>query len=366
MDLRRAICGVLLAGSCVAVAGQEPSTFQGRPTDAVVQQRLESGEARLVAWGARAVLVDKRVSLLPEVESLIVGWEPRFAARPALWTQDYRYAMIAMLDTVIQMDGSLPAKTIAGLDRTLDTQRILLLVRMPWDEAGPIWKTLYEPDTTQYFGTTRVAAEMLAAHPPPGFAADLLRRITVNARVEVYSPNSGVGGGGFGGGGVDCGTGPPLSNDWPEVGSYALQDTPKIKGAVLLEGTGDVYVVREVNRRGWPDICGGFMSLTDEMRDQFVGKMINAGGEPIDLKPVVRIEFTTREAYYTRVVAFVEEQQAKFGEVLTRLVARGVMTEDEQRTAALRIRITLWDARGEDAVDLPPIAFRPPVEWVSR
>ena len=331
-----------------------------------MRQWLESGEPRLVAWGARAVLVDKRVSLLPEVESLIVGWEVRFAARPALWKQDYWFAIVAMLDTVIQMDGSLPAKTIAGLDRTLDTQRMLLLVHMPWDEAGPIWKTLYEPDTKQYFGTTRVAAEMLAAHPPAGFAADLLRRVTVNATVEVYSPNWGVGGGVMGSSIVDCAQAAPHGVEWPEVGSYAFQDTPKIKGAVLLEGTGDVYVVREVNRLGWPNICGGFKNLTDEMRDQFVGKMLDAGGEPIDLKPVVRFEFTTREAYYTRVVAFVEEQQAKFGRVLTRLVARGVMTEDEQRAAAFRIRITLMDARGKDAVDLPPIAFRPPVEWVSR
>ena len=47
------------------------------------------------------------------------------------------------------------------------------------------------------------------------------------------------------------------------------------------------------------------------------------------------------------------------------MVERGVMTEEEQRGAALRMRITLEDYRGKDAVDLPKIAFRPSIEWVS-
>jgi hypothetical protein len=341
--------------------------MQERPTDALVRQWLEDGEPRLTAWGARSVLVDNSTALLPEVENSIERWELRFVARPSLWDHDHQYAIIVMLDTVIQMGGSLPAKTVAGLDRTLDPQRILLLEQMPWQEAGPVWRTMYEPDAPQHFGTTRVAAEMLALHPPPGFASDLLRRITVSARVEVYSPGAGLGVGTSGGSGGDCAQGAPRGNDWPETGSYTLQDSPKVKGAKLLEGTSDVYVVRAVSRWYWPSLCGGFRALTDEMRDRLVGKMLDekAGGEPIDLSPKVRIEFTDREAYDTQVVGFVEEQQARFSRLVAKLVERGVMTEEEQRGATLRMRITVEDSRGKDAVDLPKIAFRPPIEWAS-
>ncbi len=350
--------------------------MSGSPDDALVRQWLESGDPRLAAWAAHAVLEDRRDALLPAVESTIERWITIVHAQPSLWDQDHWYGMTAMLDAVIQRDGELPAATLASMDVPNFPQaaRIVLLLRLPWTEAEPVWTALYRPDSSEDFATTRVAAEMLASHPPEGFAADHLRRIKVSGRIVVIDDSGGGSGGSIGGASSCCGATQVRSRDWPEVGSYALQDSALQDSAlhasakVLLDRPVPVYLIREVNRQGHPGVCGGFSALTDAMRLELLGTMLgqDPAGMQTELTPQMLLRFRNRESYRVQVMAFVDDQKAKFDRVAAELAARGLLTDEERRGISLHLRLTLDDQRQKDAVDLPPILFAPPVAWASQ
>lgn len=349
--------------------------MSGSPDDALVRQWLESGDPRLAAWAAHAVLEDRRDALLPAVESTIERWITTVHAHPSLWDQDHWYGMTAMLDAVIQRDGELPAATLASMDVPNFPQaaRIVLLLRLPWTEAEPVWKALYRPDSED-FATTRVAAEMLASHPPEGFAADQLRRIKLSGRIVVMDDSGGVSGGSIGGGITCCGALQLRSRDWPEAGSYALRDSTLQDSArhasakVLLDRPVPVYLIREVNRQGHPGVCGGFSALTDAMRLELLGGMLgqDPAGMQIELTPQLLLSFRNRENYRVQVMAFVDDQKAKFDRVAAELAARGLLTDEERRDISLHLSLTLDDQRQKGAVDLPSILFPPPVAWASR
>jgi len=278
--------------------------------------------------------------------------------------------MVVMLDTEIQLDGVLPAKLLASFDKMLDTQRLMLLRNLPWDEAEPVWKSLYQPARPDSAQATRVAAQMLVQHPPAGFAAQLLQTIDVRARVIVVDPDSGLGfGQGFG---SCCGAGvASLGDDWPYAGSYVLLDPPRDGSPppsyekLWLAGVDPVYVWRQVNRTYWASICGGLFGLNDAIRSHLVGTLL--GGNPVSPFPEktieLQIEFHDREAYRARVAALVDEQQDQFNRIASALTARGLLTEEERQAAALTMELSLSDFRKPPAVDLPVIAFRAPITW---
>lgn len=366
MSFLRRLGTLLVLCSPALARCQDPSNMVATPTDEQVTTWLDSGDPRLAAWGASAILAEKRTNLLPRLEDIVASYTRPRGPSSGDGNRDQLRALVPMLDAVIQLEGRLPAKVLERLDGSLNTQEMLLLKELPWGEAGPIWKALYQPGSSTDDRSTRVAAEMLAQHPPPGFAADLLRRSKVQANVIVFTPG-GVGSG-SGSSSSCCGGVRRQAADWPEAGSYAFQDSAKKDGAKLwLEGEDPIYLVREVNRTYWPSVCGGFSGLTDAMRLHLVGTMLHSDQLTNSLQPnaEVRIEFHGREEYRAQVAAFVEGQQEAFAKVTTALTIQGLMTEDERQSAGLAIHLALQDFREEGAVDLPPIAFRPPVEWVG-
>lgn len=339
--------------------------MKGTPTDEMVRVWLASSEPRLVAWGGHYVLADKREALLPEVEAIVEQWTARLAVA-RFWDNDRHSALTILLDDIIQMNGRLSAESVEKLDSTLDSERVMLLMQMGWEDAGPQWKQLYERTDPSGFPSQNIAAQMLAKHPPAGFAASLARDVTVQAEIVVVSPNSGFQ---FGGGFASCcggGMGGQKGN-WPTIPRYVFTTSKtKIKGAkTLIEGADPVYVVRseDMFHAFYPE-CRSSVQLNDGLRIHLLGAM--ADTPAMDLHPKLEFLFIDREDYRARVVGLVEEKQAAFAGMMNALAARGVMTEEERQGTALRMELTLHDARGKDAVDLPAIAFRPPVNWASQ
>lgn len=368
--------GLLFAfGAPFSVRSQsltEPSTYTGTPDSELMLQWLHSPDPRLQAWAAHDILEYRSTGLIPDLESQLER------TTPATLSGDARVASfrttLAILDTLIQLDAKVPAATITRIEKlgyNAQTEELVLLCRLPWEEAEPAIRSFYQPGSSGNAAATRVAAQLLAQHPPKGFAAELLSTIQVTARILVHDPNGG--GGGIGSGSSSCcgaGSG-AMDDDWPEIGRSSFLDPhprgqPLPKDATLfLPAPDPVYVHRSVSRYYYASGCAGLTPLNDAIRSHLVRTMLKGDtASPFPEQPVyLDINFQSREAYRAAVQAFVDAQQDNFYQVGRALTALDLLTEEERQAATLRIHLSVQDLRAQPAEDLPTISFRPPVEW---
>lgn len=373
MRLLHILAAALLTGfSAQAQTVPEPSTYTATPTSEVMLQWLHSPNPRLQAWAAHDILLFRSTDLIPDLQSQLDRTTPGTLSDGSRLA-NFR-TTLAMLDTLIQLGAAVPAATLARIEKlgyNSQTEEIVLLTLLPWDEAESAVHSFYKPGLSSDSGETRVAAQLLAQHPPKGFAAELLSTIVVTGRVTVHDANSGSG---WGSGSAigDCGCSAPMTSDWPEVGRYSFQDPPR-KGQSLpdsetlfLSAPDPIYLIRTVSRNYYATSCGGFSALNDAIRSHLVGTLLNGNpASPFPEQPVsLDIQFESRESYRAKVERFVDEQQQNFNQIATSLTTLNLLTEEERQAATLRVNLSLYDSRTQPAADLPIITFRPPVQWV--
>ncbi len=127
---RMALRHRLLTVSCLLLilsypAGtQNASTTAGSPPDQSIESLLASGQPRLVARGAHEALVTQRRDLIPDLLSLAAQWQALPPPDPDKWRAeddlpqdqlDERDAMAAVVDSLIQMNASVPADMLGTL-----------------------------------------------------------------------------------------------------------------------------------------------------------------------------------------------------------------------------------------------------------
>jgi len=250
-------------------------------------------------------------------------------------------------------------------------EELVLLSRLPPNEAEPMLRAFYRPGTSANPAATRVAAQFLAQHPPKGFAAELLSTIVVTAHIVMTDGDSYTGPRPGAGCGMSIG-----SSDmpgWPKIGRYAFQDPPGDHQALpsnetlFLSAPDPVYLLRSVNRAYYADVnCGSFADLNDALRSHLVGTLLNgAPKSPFPEQPVtLHVTFHSRETYRAQVQAFIHEQQENFNKIAATLTTLNLLTEEERQAASLRINLSVQDLRSHPVRELPDLAFRPPVRWV--
>jgi hypothetical protein len=193
-----------LAGTIAAATpAQTVSTTDGSPSEKTMQSWLISKDPRLVAWGAHDALLANDQALVPHLLSLASQWQPLsqqtsdtpdsigFSAEQI----DERDAMGAVLDGLIQMNVRVPAETLRVLAGDFGNEVAVFLSRMPPEEAVPLGLDFYRSLAKHSYGLQYVSASLLAVHPVPGFAGDLLSKISVRATVNVVFPGAGQMGG---------------------------------------------------------------------------------------------------------------------------------------------------------------------------
>jgi hypothetical protein len=357
---------ILLVGQGLSLQAQhtaapitEPSTWVIPASDELILQWLRSPDPRLEAWGAHFVLSQNRSELLPVVVSLAEQsiTSPHQA--------DLSRAIIAELDTIIQLDGTVPVESLEKLT-VADNQRLILLNHLPTDQSNPLLLKLYQSSLANgaHPFDARISAQMLAQHPTAGFAASLLTTIRINTQIYLHDASSG----GMSGG-TSCGIGsgvqaPP--RDWPAVGSYQFHDPPLDEHPIRPEWTlfqpapDPIYLERSVSLDYSGRQTYGLSGLTDAIRSHLVGTLL--GGSPSapfpEEKQFLDIEFRDRDSYYDAVTKFVQGHEDNFAQVAWALTQRGVMTEEERQVAKLHVNLTIDDFRKSPAEELPEIPFR--------
>jgi hypothetical protein len=316
--------------------------------------------------------------LLPDLEQVLHGWEQARGQKP--WDMDHHNAVLALLDAVIQMNGTLPAGTIelaidGGQYGYLDAPLFVLLLRLSANEAEPVWeKIIFTGDIRG--GAQRVAADVLSRNPPPGFAARLIGGLTEFGQVTVADSGVHTGRGSSPWGGYGCAGG--LKNartDWPKIGVYALMDAPTKSGSALLVDANDpIYVTRLViavdqySQIYWCSSYGltSFSGLTDERRLRIIGRLLDgsAGEVPLDMSPELYMEFRGIKTYRAQMNTFVRKQLAQFASVEQKLTERRLLTDDERRTVTVGLQIAVSDCRKVPEPPLPSLDFGPAVSFI--
>jgi hypothetical protein len=353
----------------------EPSTYITIPPPEVILQWLHSPDPRLQAWAAHDILVYRSTDLIPDLQSQLEHTTP-VTLSDAARLSNFR-TTLAILDTLIQLEATVPAATLARIEKlgyNAQTEELVLLSRLPWNEAESAIHSFYKPGLSSGSEQTRVAAQLLAQHPPRGFAAELLSTILVTGRIFVHNANSSSGWGSGSGSSCDCGGSAPMANDWPEIGRYSFQDPPRKEQSLLenetlfLSAPDPIYMLRTVSRKYYATSCGGFSPLNDAIRSHLVGTLLDGNpASPFPEQPVsLHIQFRSRESYRAQVQAFVDEHQQNFNQIATTLTTLNLLTEEERQAATLRINLSLHDFRTQPVEDLPTLTFRPPVRWVPN
>jgi hypothetical protein len=329
-----------------------------------------------VAWGAHDALVAHDLNLVPDLLSLAEQWQPLSRPRsdtstpPELSPEqtEERDAMVAVLDALIQMKVPVPADTVRTVAPDFGNATAVLLSRMSPEDAGPLAFDFYRSPTEHGYGLQYVSAALLALHPVPGFAADLLANIRVHADVHVVLPGSKPGGVGVG---WSCGA--PLGEsreDWPVVGQYALSKQ-KSEGAMLLvAGLDPIYATRKQSAQYLGDACAMSMgvSLGPVERFRLIAEMLDTPPEeiPWQIRPSTAIEFQSIQQFDNDLRAFIQEQQDMYRATVDALRDRDLLTPSEAEQCLPELTLQLIDERDAGATPIPKRSDLPPhVEWSS-
>jgi hypothetical protein len=132
----------------------DPAAFKRPPSADTIARWLHGGDPRETAWAAVFALQEKNTSFLPDFAYLAEQWRPlphrnvlereyHPTSPPTLEERERRDAMSALLDAIIQLNGSVPAASIQNLASDFPVQAIILLYRMPPQEAESTLLGLY-------------------------------------------------------------------------------------------------------------------------------------------------------------------------------------------------------------------------------
>jgi hypothetical protein len=227
---------------------------------------------------------------------------------------------------------------------------------------------LYRSPAEHGLALQLVSASLLALHPVPGFAADLLANITVEAHVFVVMPGNGAG---FGG---SAGFGPYSVGDgrkgWPSTGQYALSRQSGEGAMPVVGGIDPIYALRSLSThyRGDEYPMHMLMLLTSAERQRLIAEMLGVAPAaiPWSTGPTEDIEFRSQQQFEQLLRAFISGEQQKQRATLADLIAHQLVTADEAEQSLPTLEIHLIDMRGESDAPLETMADLPPrVRWFA-
>jgi hypothetical protein len=350
-----------VAGVLAKVGGaQTPAAAAaGDASGSALSGSLLGRDPRLVAWAAHDAVESGDGSQVPRLLALASQWralsgrgdEGASAAGLSAEQMDERDAMAAVVDALIQMKTAVPADTLRALAPDFGSDVAVLLSRMPAEQAGALIFEFYRQSAEHEYGLQYVSAALLALHPVPGFAADLIANTKVRATVLVVLPGTV---GGAGGGSSLCGGDGSQSprSDWPMIGQYALSAKRGDGDVQLVGGIDPVYARRfEAEHYRGPS---SDVRLGPEERVRLIAEMLEISPDDIPWKTSVdtTIEFQSLGQFEEALADFIDQQREMHRATVAALEALKLLTAAEADESLPELEVSLNDLRGEDAEPL--------------
>jgi hypothetical protein len=339
-------CKILLAvvvGS-IAIRADGQTLPNSSPTllPQEVETQLLSEEPSQRAWGARNAISIKNPALNATLLRVAAECGPISSGQV-----DKRDAMAAVLDALIQLNVTVPEKTLGNLVFDFPINVAILLSRLPPEESKALNLKLFRNPPVQ--DLQAVSAALLARNPPSGFAAELLRDIRIEADVLVLSPGTNGGSGSHSSG--DCGPDFPEKprTGWPEFGIYYLSETDA--GIPVVSTSYTIYARRLITTHytAHPG-CKG-IGLSPEGRRRLIAYMLNLDPETMkfQLKASKTITFQSNAQFQSELNSYIAELRGQSRAIAIALAAKGLMTKAEEDEAIPELQLRLIDIRGDSA-----------------
>lgn len=279
-------------------------------------------------------------------------------------------ALLAALDTLIQLKAEISPDSAAALYPKFPVPALALIALSHSDISEVLMRIL---NSTQSWGLLNwlAVSDLLAANPPPGFAARLLKNISIHARVQVLSPGAGFPGVGIAGDCAGSTEGSPQAG-WPPVGAYRLAAHSSPTSDLLAAGEDPVYLVRTLTRdyqfaAHSSDDCGELMAVTlSDLSRDLVGQLLGVKRDDfaLQLTPLLNITWSSAKSYLNAVSAFVMKQQGIVDSVEHGLQTRGLLSGEEAMSARPLLSVEVVDERTERTA-LPDLVLADPAVKVT-
>ena len=360
LDRVISLCLVLASSLCAQQS-------QPKLTAADLQQWLRSGDPRQIVWAAHYV-AQYGEAAYPGTHTIMVelldkertSTEPN-ALAPAASQHDHNEAVAALLDAFILQKAPPSTGIIATVADTFPNQAILLASYLPQAEKSSLLESWYGLRNYNASGRllARFATLMLADHPPPALAANLVNEAEEHLTIvlqQTPEPGSGVGG-------AACGDflSTPVRPNWPVVYTYQLEENATgTRDPLLVAVDDDRITYRRVADNEPEGSCFGVRWLNPRTRHSLIAHWLGIPERSMSwsTQSVAMVVWTTREAYLAELARSIEQHRQALQATVQALVARHIL--QNQQAISVQPQLVLSFACEIDPCPLGGGETRPP------
>jgi hypothetical protein len=314
------------------------------PTLETVQAMLRSATASEVAWGAFFAAQFQMKDAIPAIVE-------RLQALPDADPNARRHVIAGLLDALMQLRARVPAAVLLPYYDEWPIHTLALLGSAGEGRDAALVGVLRTAHGYQWYG----AANLLLANKPPGFAAELLRGLTLTLTVTVSDSvkDGGVLSGVVGGVGGGDGQG-QLPAGFPPYAHYSFG---RASGAILLAfGPRPVFYTRAVYSAFQFWLSGsGIGGPYDRDRLEYLEEI--QGLDRVTLYPAAGagIRWTDETTFRSDVENAKAPLRERYGRLIAALLKRGLLTEGEAQALPARIVVNVSDQRAKPSPPLPSV-----------
>jgi hypothetical protein len=369
----------LLALSASSFAQPSGISVDSSVSPEQIRDWLESGNSRLVAWGAYfASRSDDPAN--DDVYDTIMARRMSWWVAPSRNNhgvadedksfQVSREGMAAILDALIEKQVTVPALSVTPIITEFPAEALILASHLPPEEAAPLledwWEKRHEiqPIMTHPYSDPSVpyaflTAMLLAKAPPPGFAASVLteseERLSFWVLDNMFEAELNIKGGAPAG----CHErDPPLTlpaeadagiqrRQWPPQFRYHLQNSLSLKAGTLLVDVGGEQVnYRRISIWTRPTPCYQPLVSNDALHP-ILAEMLRMSDKtmPWPVHQDVIHLWKSNDAYLSALRKQIDSEESKFRAAIKALREKGYLTENEANTARPKLAVVVNDAR---------------------
>lgn len=347
------LVAIITASDLAAQTLARPGFSQSRestPADTVLEL-LQSADPREQAWGAWYAGGNVMPQLAPLLQQVV-------AQRAGDGSLAARAAFDVAVDALIQLNARVPEALVRVVHERSQAAALILashnrgemlsfLREVADQERGHIW-----------FAAANLLLQARTVHEEPrGFAAILLKPLSIRLEISVSDTNSGMRGGGGEGDGAGCGAGgaAPGLPPWPR---YTLTTYAHAGAVVHATGPTSTYYLRTVAPAGStpaPSISTrGGPSGQDRLRYLAVLAGVEEGQLPLRGVEWHSVKWQGAEHLDQIVRRLRADIVSRHASLIRVLVERHALGDDEaQALPPVRINLALHDARADKSTALP-------------
>lgn len=331
-----------------AVQAQQPIiTSETTVNSDILQQWLNSGDPRLIAWAADFACRTNDAKIVAEMPELLEHWTLPQVMGEGNSQAEQRRAVAAVLDALIQENARVPIPAVAAVAEYFPAQAAILIGRLPLSEARPTLEhwTYGESGTWARRTLARIASMMLAKDPGSsrvfwngtyvGFVASIVAASEEELQIRVVSVNTQEKA--TGGGACGDSFGRELSPGWPQVYIYYLvENDPRASAPIVIDLDGDRIVSRRIEENRPGGSCYGVEHPDSSTRHRLIAYWLGVKEKNMSWQPTesYTIIWTDKAAYQRLLGKIIEAHREKLQATAEMLRQRGLLTETEAATMA--------------------------------